>query len=93
MACRPAAARDVVKRGQEVWVKILAIPGESLTLSIKNLNRSDITSWVGSIFTCRPAAARDVVKRGQEVWVKVVASSRKHLTPSMKKLNRSDISL
>ena len=37
---RVAAARDVVKRGQEVWVKVVAISGERLTLSMRDMDQS-----------------------------------------------------
>ncbi|CAL5229034.1 g12281 [Coccomyxa viridis] len=36
---RPAAAKDVVKRGQEVWVKVVAISGERLTLSMRDVDQ------------------------------------------------------
>ena len=37
---RPAAAKDAVKRGQEVWVKVVAISGERLTLSMRDVDQS-----------------------------------------------------
>ncbi len=40
ITCRPAAARDVVKRGQEVWVKVVAMTGERLTLSMRDVDQS-----------------------------------------------------
>ena len=39
-AHRPAAARDVVKRGQEVWVKVVAVAGDRLTLSMRDVDQA-----------------------------------------------------
>lgn len=36
---RVAAARDVVKRGQEVWVKVVAMTGDRLTLSMRDVDQ------------------------------------------------------
>ena len=37
--CRVGSARDAVKRGQQVWVKVLSITGQRLSLSMRDVDQ------------------------------------------------------
>ena len=38
--CRVASARDVVKRGQDVWVKVISTAGQKISLSMRDVDQA-----------------------------------------------------
>ena len=45
---RVGSAKDVVKRGQEVWVKVISMQGQKISLSMRDVDQASARAWRGS---------------------------------------------
>ena len=45
---RVGSAKDVVKRGQEVWVKVISMQGQKISLSMRDVDQVSVRVMQGS---------------------------------------------
>ena len=56
---RVGSAKDVVKRGQEVWVKVISMQGQKISLSMRDVDQ--VSARVMAGVTCTPAEPQKAI--------------------------------